>query len=855
MEQRSHKIGLDGNQPLDHEGNVARRLATPEIIADTGVAWVRINFVLGPYGDPTHQDWILKYNKIVDQYLNEGLQVYALIGHESVRSSTGLPDHFRDHRDQTSDRNKADKWIAEYVQNFATIVKQFKGRITHFESFNEPDDWHGANRNWIHPTWFAVMLDQVYRKIKDEIGIRDIKLISGPLQGLSINNNAPVKYMGDTYQYGREKLGWGTTRPFPFEGVGYHIYIHEDENNDWANQEGKVRSTYRKFVDAFRAVIRRYEGRDKQLYISEIGWHSNRNNAAAEKFQADNMKLALDLMTNDASIAVGIWFCTEDFAPGSKFYGIYRMGDPTPNGRKPAYNTLKAYCDKLIADSKRVVPPPPPPPELSIPQQIAALVNQIAALYTGAGAAAPAAPSGSISNQLGQLRNYLTSLGVAAVTPAATLKQQIAQIGEVVKQLQANPPTKIDRGGTSPPPPPPGQTIMQQIATLAEQIISLFSRAGRPTPAAPSGSILDRLGQLRSNLATLGVPPVAPAPTIRGQIAQIQQLIGQAGASSGDPVGPPEGPAGQTITQEIAELVSHIGALYGRAGQAAPAAPSGSIQGQLAQLRNNIMAIGAAAVSPARSIRDQISQLKEMIREVAIKPIDENKPPDPGGTDPGSGPGGSGAAEVRQEIATMKHQLALLQQQIAALQQQMDRVLAGGPVTPPRPRVAKPPIQDIINVLSRNANPQVPFGTRSEAQIRRIIIHHTGAKAEWGANIVANYRVNKLGWAGIGYHYFITQEGIIQATEHHTTIGRHTGKYDADSLGIGFAGNFNAAPPPAAQFEAGVRLIAWLMQELGISPQNVLGHKDIPVNTASPGIQWDSGAKWGEQLRKRLQTL
>ncbi len=358
MSIRTHKIGIDANLPVitqgERAGAIAQRLADPQLIAGTGVAWLRLNLVLGPWSGPTDQTphqgrtWAETYQALIDPYLSQGMQIYGLIGHESVR--TGVGDVFRQSREQTPDRNRAEQYLAEYVDNFEEIVKLFQGKINVFESFNEPDDWHGSDRNWIHPSWFAVLLDQVYRRVKIQLGMQNVRLVSGPLQGLELNGNAAVHYLRQTYQYGREHLGWGQdNHPYPFDDVGYHIYLKEGLTGDWASQESAVRHMYREYVDGILGVIQQFEGtgHNKQLYISEIGWHSHNNSPEALAFQVQNMNLALDLLVNDPAIAVAIWFCTEDFDPPAKCYGLYHMDNPSSAGRKPAYHTFKAFCERL----------------------------------------------------------------------------------------------------------------------------------------------------------------------------------------------------------------------------------------------------------------------------------------------------------------------------------------------------------------------------------------------------------------------------------------------------------------------------------------------------------------------------
>jgi hypothetical protein len=166
--------------------------------------------------------------------------------------------------------------------------------------------------------------------------------------------------------------------------------------------------------------------------------------------------------------------------------------------------------------------------------------------------------------------------------------------------------------------------------------------------------------------------------------------------------------------------------------------------------------------------------------------------------------------------------------------------------------VPAPLIQNITGQLPRHATLQYP--SRPLNQIDRIIIHHTAIAPTVGAERIASHRVNSQGWPGIGYHYFITGQGEVQQTNELTTIAYHAGdKYNPGAIGIAFAGDFTTATPTPAQIEGGAQLIAWLIQSLNLSPDEVVGYKDLVV-TQSPGNQWDAGAMWGTRLRQRIQN-
>ncbi|MFC1975708.1 peptidoglycan recognition family protein [Chloroflexota bacterium] len=183
---------------------------------------------------------------------------------------------------------------------------------------------------------------------------------------------------------------------------------------------------------------------------------------------------------------------------------------------------------------------------------------------------------------------------------------------------------------------------------------------------------------------------------------------------------------------------------------------------------------------------------------------------------------------------------------------------ATGLTSPPSPGVFAsptrpvPPMQNITQQLKHH--PTLQYGSRPLNQIDRIVIHHTALPPTVGTERIARHRVDTQGWPAIGYHYFITGEGQIQQTNELTTICYHAGdQYNPVAIGLAFAGDFTNAIPSPIQMDAGAQLIAWLIQELNLSPEAVYGYKELVV-TQSPGNQWDSGAMWGTQLRQKIQN-
>lgn len=338
------KIGIDANAPILPDGQIAARVIDPAIIADTGVGWVRLNFIRGPWRGPHDttrhhgRTWLEAYRQIVAGLRGRGLQIYGLVGHEIVHDAPG--DQFR-HRVEGPLSNE---WIGQYTETFAQVAELFHEDVAFFETFNEPDDWHDPHeqwkRNWIHPTWLAVMLQAIHDRVQAKPQLRDIRIISGPVEGFDVNDNAGVGYLEQVYHFGKERLGWDSAgKPIPFDGIGYHLYIAEGERS---NVGSALRQKYQNYMSQMRGLIQR-EDPGKPIFVSEIGW---RNDGGLEHLQQEALVATVDAITEDDGVALGFWFCTQDF-PG-KPYGIYQEHGLSPTHRNRCYGELQQQCARTV---------------------------------------------------------------------------------------------------------------------------------------------------------------------------------------------------------------------------------------------------------------------------------------------------------------------------------------------------------------------------------------------------------------------------------------------------------------------------------------------------------------------------
>lgn len=339
------KLGVDANAPIDPStGAISPQLADPGVMAGIGIGWVRLNFILGPWQDPLDVTqyngltWEGTYRKIVDGLRARGLRVYGLVGHEAVRAFPG--SRFRD---PPAGDPATDEWVRAYAGAFADIARLFHDTVDVFETFNEPDNWtrlagEDANdpawrRAWVHPEWLPAMLQVIWERVRADPLTAGVRIVSSPLQGLDTGNGAR-DYLRRFYRAGKRRFNWGQAGvPFPFDGVGYHLYIAQNPPNPAQDVPAK----YNQFTVELRQVIADEEGAGKPLFVSEMGWQSS----IGEARQAECLRAGLRCLLNDPAVALGVWFCTRDW---DQSWGLYREGDLSPVNRKPAYGALQGLC-------------------------------------------------------------------------------------------------------------------------------------------------------------------------------------------------------------------------------------------------------------------------------------------------------------------------------------------------------------------------------------------------------------------------------------------------------------------------------------------------------------------------------
>ena len=117
-----------------------------------------------------------------------------------------------------------------------------------------------------------------------------------------------------------------------------------------------------------------------------------------------------------------------------------------------------------------------------------------------------------------------------------------------------------------------------------------------------------------------------------------------------------------------------------------------------------------------------------------------------------------------------------------------------------------------------------------------IVIHHVGIP-DGDTPAAAIHRAHLAnGWAGIGYHYVIRKNGVIERGRPLAVVGAHAYGENYHTVGINVTGNFDKEVPTDAQMKSLTELVTALCRIYHIDPgpATSVGHRDVN-STDCPG--------------------
>lgn len=143
---------------------------------------------------------------------------------------------------------------------------------------------------------------------------------------------------------------------------------------------------------------------------------------------------------------------------------------------------------------------------------------------------------------------------------------------------------------------------------------------------------------------------------------------------------------------------------------------------------------------------------------------------------------------------------------------------------------------------------------KNPRKIDLIVVHCSATR------VSKNFTVEQLeachkarGFKGIGYHFYITKDGILYPCRPENEIGAHARHYNAHSIGICYEGGLDENGKPAdTRTPEQKKTLEELLYSLSLSYPNaeILGHRDLPgVRKACPSFDVSS---WLAEINFRL---
>jgi hypothetical protein len=134
---------------------------------------------------------------------------------------------------------------------------------------------------------------------------------------------------------------------------------------------------------------------------------------------------------------------------------------------------------------------------------------------------------------------------------------------------------------------------------------------------------------------------------------------------------------------------------------------------------------------------------------------------------------------------------------------------------------------------------------RPWSQLEGILIHHSVTKHDATADDIALLHKAR-GWAGIGYHFVITKDGVVHYVGDISTARAHVLNKNEKFLGIVLVGDFTKHLPSDDQILSAHDLVKFFLTETPSIPtlnnwDQLGGHKDQQA-TACPGTSWKGSA-------------
>lgn len=288
--------------PSTAEGFIQMERAA-RMAAKAGVKWSREEFGWARI-EPSRGifNWDF-YDRMVEIAERQGIQIYGLISYWSSWTKPNTPEGIRD-----------------YAQFCKALVSRYKGRIKHWEVWNEPNIFF-----WTGPReMYADLLKAAYTAIKEVDP--QAQVLGCSTSGIDINFIEMVMERGA-----------------PFDALTIHPYRRI------LDEEGFIQE-----LQDVHKLTGKKDGRPTPVWITEIGWTTDIPHGVSEREQASLLARTYICAVVSGVVASVSWYDFRDDGDcsfyGEHRHGIVRNGDLSP---KPAYRAL--WTVTSFINGKRLV--------------------------------------------------------------------------------------------------------------------------------------------------------------------------------------------------------------------------------------------------------------------------------------------------------------------------------------------------------------------------------------------------------------------------------------------------------------------------------------------------------------------
>ena len=159
-----------------------------------------------------------------------------------------------------------------------------------------------------------------------------------------------------------------------------------------------------------------------------------------------------------------------------------------------------------------------------------------------------------------------------------------------------------------------------------------------------------------------------------------------------------------------------------------------------------------------------------------------------------------------------------------------------------------PLFSDVSGRLPRSGS---PYARRELDEIQFLVVSHTAANPRVRLNHIAQTHI-RYGYPGIVYDFVIDPSGQVFKVSDLHDVAQPQERWSEQGVNICLVGDFSGQPPPLSQLDATSRLCAWLAQNLGLSPDSVVGLGEL-TGGRSPGESFYGGVTWKAVLATQIR--